>query len=693
MHDPIGSFTRIRELYLSYLDTAFRIEKQAIAEERRKLLRSPGVLCTEPLLEPQPEWVNDERRFDDLLDEQGDQAVLAPLSRHARQLFLKLIRCGLIGRDTAGELYRPYQHQLEMLAKGVRDGQAGIVTSGTGSGKTESFLLPVLATILAEATRKHGGWTPPGPDYLQHRWWCDGQGRSQAASDSKGTYALREGVKIRGLEWDDFDQRHQRAGETRPAAIRALILYPMNALVEDQMARLRAAIDSQDARDLLKRELHGNRIFFGRYTGQTPGGPCYWRPHERELRRSGKPGTTPLKDLIPGVHSERTLTQWKQQVASSRQRRIEDMLEAYARMEDLQRDVRRQIKLQPEQQAGWSQSDEERETAFAFPSTDGGEMLSRWDMQKTPPDILITNISMLNAMLSRSSEQCMLEQTRDWLASDPRNRFTLVIDELHLQRGSEGTEFMYLVRLLMVRLGLDQSERHHQLRLLSSSASLPDKGDCAEESLDFLRDAFADFSLPEGSKRDTWRKAIVPGMIKSRPDQSPLWKLPTDPASVREACLAFWESPKAPTDSDGLLSLEALDGTDPAHTTLMDALGLPPDRDAKHRWLMFARATGQALERACTAPDQPDPRATGIGTIAERIWPGHGWSEGVVEKVIRLLCAVVGCVGEGPSGAEASLPRFRLHTFFKNPEGLYASVVPPSERNVVGLNPVAAYRL
>ena len=82
-------------------------------------------------------------------------------------------------------------------------------------------------------------------------------------------------------------------------------------------------------------------------------------------------------------------------------------------------------------------------------------MLSRWDMQETPPDILITNISMLNAMLSRSSEQRMLDQTRDWLLSDSRNRFTLVIDELHLQRGSEGTEFIYLLRLLLVRLGLD----------------------------------------------------------------------------------------------------------------------------------------------------------------------------------------------------------------------------------------------
>jgi hypothetical protein len=65
MHDPIGAFTRIRELYLSYLDTAFRIEDPDVSEERQKLLRSTGSLCTDPLLEPQPEWAKDERRFQD----------------------------------------------------------------------------------------------------------------------------------------------------------------------------------------------------------------------------------------------------------------------------------------------------------------------------------------------------------------------------------------------------------------------------------------------------------------------------------------------------------------------------------------------------------------------------------------------------------------------------------------------------
>src|SRR5262249_55648878 len=41
------------------------------------------------------------------------------------------------------------------------------------------------------------------------------------------------------------------------------------------------------------------------------------------------------------------------------------------------------------------------DSPFLFPSTDGGELVSRWDMQQDPPDILITNVSMLSAMLNR----------------------------------------------------------------------------------------------------------------------------------------------------------------------------------------------------------------------------------------------------------------------------------------------------
>ncbi len=64
-------------------------------------------------------------------------------------------------------------------------------------------------------------------------------------------------------------------------------------------------------------------------------------------------------------------------------------------------------------------------------------MLSRWDMQSHPPDILITNYSMLNIMLMRSQEENIIAKTRQWIESDPSHIFTLVIDELHMYRGTQ----------------------------------------------------------------------------------------------------------------------------------------------------------------------------------------------------------------------------------------------------------------
>ena len=76
-------------------------------------------------------------------------------------------------------------------------------------------------------------------------------------------------------------------------------------------------------------------------------------------------------------------------------------------------------------------------------SLDGAEMRSRWDMQAAPPDILITNYSMLNVMLMRERDDSFFEQTRAWIAQDPSHIFHMVVDELHLYRGTQVTEVAY----------------------------------------------------------------------------------------------------------------------------------------------------------------------------------------------------------------------------------------------------------
>ena len=91
----------------------------------------------------------------------------------------------------------------------------------------------------------------------------------------------------------------------------------------------------------------------------------------------------------------------------------------------------------------------------------------------TPPDILITNVSMLGAMLNREVEAPIFDKTRDWLENNDDAYFYLILDELHLQRGSTGTEVAYLIRLLLHRLGLTSEKHRHKVRILASSASLP----------------------------------------------------------------------------------------------------------------------------------------------------------------------------------------------------------------------------
>jgi hypothetical protein len=124
------------------------------------------------------------------------------------------------------------------------------------------------------------------------------------------------------------------------------------------------------------------------------------------------------------------------------------------------------------------------EARFYFPNVDGGEMWSRWDMQETPPDLFITNYHMLNIMLMRQVEAGIFEKTRNWLSSDPNNRFFLVVDELHSYRGTPGTEVGYILRLLLDRLGLSVTSK--QLVILATSASVED----TPKSRKFLREFF-----------------------------------------------------------------------------------------------------------------------------------------------------------------------------------------------------------
>ncbi len=128
-----------------------------------------------------------------------------------------------------------------------------------------------------------------------------------------------------------------------------------------------------------------------------------------------------------------------------------------------------------------------------------GEMITRWEMIVDPPDIMVTNYSMLNVMLMRDREEPLFEATRRWLTEDESHVFTLVVDELHLYRGTQGSEVAMIVRNLLDRLSLDSASP--QLRCIATSASLPS----GDEGRNYLEQFFgvdpSSFHITAGQPR------------------------------------------------------------------------------------------------------------------------------------------------------------------------------------------------
>ena len=237
MMDPIGSFDEVKKNLLLYLQTAFATRFQSIEEERSKLLTDNNVMCRDPWIEPLPKYQSSGKRVVDL-----QVSDLPGLTTDELDRFKTLVTCGLF--DSTRTLY---QHQLEMLKK-VLSGRNCIITAGTGSGKTEAFLLPLFAYLAKESRT----WSPSNaPEAHLSDWWRN----EDHQQTSKPTKSFRVS---------------QRGHEKREAAVRAIILYPMNALVEDQLIRLRKSLDSPQTRDWLNRKANGNKIYFGRYNSKTP---------------------------------------------------------------------------------------------------------------------------------------------------------------------------------------------------------------------------------------------------------------------------------------------------------------------------------------------------------------------------------------------------------------------------------------
>jgi DEAD/DEAH box helicase domain-containing protein len=376
---------RIRDAYLKYYDTAFWLRDDLLRNERTALLTSPGRIFTEPRLEAILSYEN--------AIAIGDALAKSNLSVAVQDALAQLV----FGQGDRTLKLR--KHQAKSLTLAISDDKNPVVTSGTGSGKTEAFLLPLIASLLQESLK----WKS---DEENFPWW------ERASKEST---------------WKPF------RSVNRPAAMRSLILYPTNALVEDQIARLRRILEPMH-----KGTVDFPKIYFARYTKQTIG--------SRFPPDSGKK----IKDA--GV------------------------------------EIAKQIANLEADQVAVRNSNVDQSVRFEFASHQFGELLSRWDIISTPPDILITNYSMLNVMIARESEDPIFESTKKWLQDNPDEKFYLIVDELHSYRGTAGTEVALIIRSLLSRIGL--SAESNQLRCIATSASLPDGDASHRDPYQYLEEFF-----------------------------------------------------------------------------------------------------------------------------------------------------------------------------------------------------------
>src|SRR6266853_3275513 len=136
----IGETTqRLHRSLSDYIEAAYHISNPLLVAQRRALLDEVGVIHQRPYLESTPRYKAG-APFESLGLDPAVLEVFAAVSKAEGE------RGVLIHNP-------PYQHQ-EQAVRLTLDGRSLIVMTGTGSGKTECFLLPILGKLAIEAKHK-----------------------------------------------------------------------------------------------------------------------------------------------------------------------------------------------------------------------------------------------------------------------------------------------------------------------------------------------------------------------------------------------------------------------------------------------------------------------------------------------------------------------------------------------------------
>ena len=427
---------KLRTALKDYIRAQFFGKSPILLSMLEKELDAPEVLYQKPYIESSPAYAVMENGI-----------ASADIPEWMRGYFSALSKAHL------GVYPSPFVHQIQALEAAVH-GKDLFVATGTGSGKTECFMWPLMAKLAAEARESSATW------------------------------------EMRG--------------------VRTIIMYPMNALVSDQVSRLRRLMGDQQGKFIeVFRETCGSdrrRPQFGMYTGRTPyAGAEARQEQDRQLEK------TLANIFFPKTDEERAFVQ---QLAS------EGKIPA-------KRDMQRFL--------------DGLHNGRHIPSEDDAELITRFEMQQFCPDILITNYSMLEYMLLRPREEKIWQDTRAWLRADPTNKLLFIIDEAHMYRGASGGEVSFLIRRLFHKLGIGRE----CVQFILTTASMPDgNASVRERIMDFANkltaaDSHMEFCYLQG-EREMLQKVGIHDIPFSKFENFDIEKFEQEEEGKKAELYRFW---------------------------------------------------------------------------------------------------------------------------------------------------------
>lgn len=545
-----------------YIEAQYHIRDEGLIEERRALLQQDETIAQVPYIEATPVYELG-MAYSELSIPKAASNVLAQLSE---------MEVGLYPR--------PYEHQSQALVSFLGDEASDLViATGTGSGKTESFLMPIIGNLAIEAARRPESASLPG---------C-----------------------------------------------RAILLYPMNALVNDQLARIRRLFGDPEASNVLMAG-RNSPVRFGSYTGRTP----------YPGRRSSKGDERFIKPLFDEFYSKLT-----------------DNAPVRAELERIGRWPSKDLKAFYGQDASRTRTyTSGKKAGKQFVANNWGErlitqpgdreLMTRHEIQHRCPELLITNYSMLEYMLMRPIERNIFEQTRDWLRADTRNELILVLDEAHMYRGAGGAEVALLIRRLCARLDIPRE----RMRCILTSASLGSVADGERFAQDLT-------GLSATSPR---KFRIIEGTRESRP-------LVQAVTNKEAEALANFDLNSFQCVADDLESAFA------AIDTLAAQIGWQKPTIKNHSTLrnwLFDNLTGFGpLEMLI---EIVSGKAERLDVLSEKLFPDTP-QETAARATDALLA--LGCYAQRNSDNRVLIPT-RMHLFHRGLPGLYACIDPECNQRV-----------